>query len=276
MKKKLLVLLFSLAALALVACGGGNDVASSGASAVSAAVAPTPDANTAATPRTTPESTPIAKPKINGQIDERTGVAPMVAIDAEIPIPGSKEGLGLQTDEYTGKLKIGSLTIGWGDPICKIKDQIGSKKEGDTCVASCQCTTKDCGGLNGAYYGKCAPEKYPDGADCRTNKDCASDYCQGNTGGIPYKVLYPLVDKEYGPSGIGKCIPYKAANGEGCYINDHCKSDYCLANTSGLRYGQCGDRYNNPKGYQCTLGSQCASGTCKGNGIVGGLPGICG
>jgi len=244
----------------MVSCGGGNDVASSGSTAVSAAATSTPTPSTTAVTATpTPTN---AEPKVNGQIDERTGVAPMVAIDAEIPIPGSKGGLGLQTDEYTGKLKIGSLTIGWGDPICKIKDQIGSKKEGDTCVASCQCTTKDCGGENEGYAGKCAPEKYPDGKACRTNKNCASDYCKGGTIG--------------GVTNDGTCVPYKAANGEGCWINDHCKSDYCLANTSGLRYGQCGDRYNNPKGYQCTLGSQCASGTCKGNGIVGGLPGICG
>ena len=55
-------------ALALVACGGGNDVASSGTSAVSAA------ASTASTPYT-----PAPEPKVNGQVDERTGVAPVVA-----------------------------------------------------------------------------------------------------------------------------------------------------------------------------------------------------
>ena len=55
-----------LAALALVACGGGNDVASSGATTVSAA-APS-------TPTTTP-----TEAKLNGQVDERTGVAPVVA-----------------------------------------------------------------------------------------------------------------------------------------------------------------------------------------------------
>ena len=68
MKKRLLVLLFSLASLALVSCGGGNDVASSGTTAVSAA-APTPASTTTAT----------TEPKVNGQIDERTGVAPVVA-----------------------------------------------------------------------------------------------------------------------------------------------------------------------------------------------------
>ena len=51
------------ATLALVSCGGGNDVASSGASAVSAAA----------------PSTPTTEAKVNGQIDERTGVAPVVA-----------------------------------------------------------------------------------------------------------------------------------------------------------------------------------------------------
>jgi len=53
--------------LGLVSCGGGNDVASSGATAVSAA-APTPASTTTA-----------SEPKVNGQIDERTGVAPVVA-----------------------------------------------------------------------------------------------------------------------------------------------------------------------------------------------------
>ena len=63
MKKRLLVLLLSLASLTLVSCGGGNDVASSGASVVSAAA-----------PLTT-----TTEPKVNGQIDERTGVAPVAA-----------------------------------------------------------------------------------------------------------------------------------------------------------------------------------------------------
>ena len=82
MKKKLLVLLFSLASLALVSCGGGNDVASSGASAVSAAApATTNDATTASTP---------TKPKINGQIDERTGVA---SVGAKMTI-GAKRKVG--------------------------------------------------------------------------------------------------------------------------------------------------------------------------------------
>ena len=57
--------------LGLVSCGGGNDVASSGASAVSAAAPSTTDATTNA-------STPT-EPQVNGQIDERTGVAPVVA-----------------------------------------------------------------------------------------------------------------------------------------------------------------------------------------------------
>jgi hypothetical protein len=70
MEKKLLVLLFSLASLGLVSCGGGNDVASSGASAVSAAAAPSAVSKPA---------TPTTEAKVNGQVDERTGVAPVVA-----------------------------------------------------------------------------------------------------------------------------------------------------------------------------------------------------
>ena len=61
--------------LGLVSCGGGNDVASSGASAVSAA-APASNVSPASAPATT---TPITEPKVNGQVDERTGVAPVVA-----------------------------------------------------------------------------------------------------------------------------------------------------------------------------------------------------
>jgi hypothetical protein len=71
MEKKLLVLLFSLTSLALVACGGGNDVASSGTTAVSAAA---PVTTTAATTASTP-----TEAKVNGQVDERTGVAPVAA-----------------------------------------------------------------------------------------------------------------------------------------------------------------------------------------------------
>ena len=59
--------------LALASCGGGNDVASSGATAVSAA-APVTTTTASPTPTTTP-----TEAKVNGQIDERTGVAPVVA-----------------------------------------------------------------------------------------------------------------------------------------------------------------------------------------------------
>ena len=54
-----------LATLGLASCGGSNDVASSGATAASAA---------ASTSTTTP-----TEAKLNGQVDERTGVAPVVA-----------------------------------------------------------------------------------------------------------------------------------------------------------------------------------------------------
>ena len=78
MPKNLLMrshLISLLASLALVACGGGNDVASSGATAVSAA-APTP---ASVSPAVTSTSTTTTEPKVNGQVDERTGVAPVVA-----------------------------------------------------------------------------------------------------------------------------------------------------------------------------------------------------
>jgi len=67
--------LMLLATLALMSCGGGNDVASSSASAVSAAA---PVTTTTATAPSTPATT-ATEPKVNGQVDERTGVAPVVA-----------------------------------------------------------------------------------------------------------------------------------------------------------------------------------------------------
>ena len=64
-----------VATLGLASCGGGNDVASSGATAVSAA-APASNASPTSAPSTTTATT---EPKVNDQIDERTGVAPVVA-----------------------------------------------------------------------------------------------------------------------------------------------------------------------------------------------------
>lgn len=65
--------------LGLLSCGGGNDVASSGATAVSAAApATTPDL----IPTTTATAIPITatiEPKHNGQLDERTEVSPVAA-----------------------------------------------------------------------------------------------------------------------------------------------------------------------------------------------------
>ena len=64
----------------LVSCGGGNDVASSGATAVSTMASATATATTA-TESTTAVASPnaITQPKLDGQIDERTGVAPVIA-----------------------------------------------------------------------------------------------------------------------------------------------------------------------------------------------------
>ena len=76
--------LMLVATLGLLSCGGSNDVASSGASAVSAAAAPSAVSKPA---------TPTTEPKVNGQIDERTGVAPVVA-QATIWSPQSNGGCG--------------------------------------------------------------------------------------------------------------------------------------------------------------------------------------
>jgi len=82
-----LTALMLIATLGLVSCGGGNDVASSGTSAVSAA-AP----STATTPST-------SEPKISGQIDERTGVAP-VAAQMTIWTVYSNGGCGYRSNYY--------------------------------------------------------------------------------------------------------------------------------------------------------------------------------
>jgi len=79
MKKKLLVLLFSLVTLGLMSCGGGNDVTSSVTTAVSAATSTTTPVVTPNTTAATPTVSAPTKPKINGQIDEQTGVAPVAA-----------------------------------------------------------------------------------------------------------------------------------------------------------------------------------------------------
>ena len=90
--------------LGLVSCGGGNDVASSGASAVSAA-APASNASPASAP-----STAATEPKVNGQIDERTGVAPVVA---KMTISGSvnyyTDPSGNYYNGFYGPSRVGTL-----------------------------------------------------------------------------------------------------------------------------------------------------------------------
>ena len=64
----------------LVSCGGGNDMAASGATAVSAAASATATPTTATeSPTAVASPNAITQPKLNGQIDERTGVAPVLA-----------------------------------------------------------------------------------------------------------------------------------------------------------------------------------------------------
>ena len=84
-----------VATLRLVSCGGGNDVASTGASAVSAAAPVT--------------STTATEPKVNGQIDERTGVAP-VAAQATIWTPLSNGGCGKSSTFRDG---VGGPSLTW-------------------------------------------------------------------------------------------------------------------------------------------------------------------
>ena len=79
--------------LTLASCGGGNDVASSGASAVSAAASATTTTATASAPSTL--ATPTTEPKVNGQVDERTGVAPMAAQMTVAPWCSKYEGFNV-------------------------------------------------------------------------------------------------------------------------------------------------------------------------------------
>ena len=87
--------------LILASCGGGNDVASSGASAVSAAASATTTTATASAPSTTTAATTTTEPKVNGQVDERTGVAPVVA-QATIWTPYSNGGCLQSVSMYYG------------------------------------------------------------------------------------------------------------------------------------------------------------------------------
>ena len=84
-----------VATLGLVSCGGGNDVASTGASAVSAAAPVTSTTATASAP-----SKAATEPKVNGQVDERTGVAP-VAAQATLWSPTDNGGCG-NSSSYKG------------------------------------------------------------------------------------------------------------------------------------------------------------------------------
>jgi len=129
MKKKLLLLLLSLASLALVSCGGGNDIASSGASAVSAAAPTTASVSPAVT---SPLST--IELKVNGQIDERTGVAPMAA------------QMTIWTVYSNGGCANSSSFGGWGQPLtsaqmyaCEIATMNAS-------------TNAQCSALGGTFY----------------------------------------------------------------------------------------------------------------------------
>jgi len=128
--KKRLVLLFSLATLGLVSCGGGNDVASSGASAVSAAAPVT-------TSTTTPTTT---EPKVNGQIDERTGVAPVVAQATLCTAPACPSPPNPWTVYSNGGCMKTSLYGGSGPSLTKDQDNacreaLWNTPNGKDCIA---------------------------------------------------------------------------------------------------------------------------------------------
>ena len=92
-----------LATLTLLSCGGGNDVASSVSTAVSAAATST---STPSTTAVTATPTPTnAEPKVNGQIDERTGVAPVAA------------QMTIWTVYSNGGCANSSSFGGWGQPL---------------------------------------------------------------------------------------------------------------------------------------------------------------
>jgi len=106
MKTKSLILLIGFIAplmmLGLVSCGGGNEVASSGASAVSAtASVSNPDASPIGSPSTITATKQTTEPKVNGQIDERTGVA---AVAAQLSVSNNVFCLASATYGGTGPL----------------------------------------------------------------------------------------------------------------------------------------------------------------------------
>ena len=119
--------LMLVATLGLISCGGGNDVTSSGATAVSAAAPVT--TNDATTTASTP-----TEPKINGQVDERTGVAP-VAAQATIWTPYSNGGC------------LNNATFGgfWGPPL--------TQAQYNTCIYVLDITTTaaGCSALGGSW-----------------------------------------------------------------------------------------------------------------------------
>ncbi|CAN1491359.1 hypothetical protein MCEZE4_00215 [Burkholderiaceae bacterium] len=124
-----------LSLVTLASCGGGNDVASSGASAISATAL-----SSSTTTDLTPATAATAEPKLNGQIDERTGVA-AVAAQANIWSPYSNGGCAQSK----------SLSNGGG--ILLTTPQI------DACLTALAAATSQaqCSALGGYwfYYGGC-------------------------------------------------------------------------------------------------------------------------
>ena len=108
-------------------------------------------------------------------------------------------------------------------------------------------------------------EKRTGGSRCRENRECESDMCKGNWGGLKWGVCTAQ------GSTSGVC---REANEE-CWHRLHCCSKICRGNFGGLRKGRCADHDSSQsmhlwkeEGDACRNNEECASGTCEGGVCV--------
>ena len=108
-------------------------------------------------------------------------------------------------------------------------------------------------------------EKRTGGSRCRENRECETDVCKGNWGGLKWGVCTAQ------GSTSGVC---REANEE-CWHRTDCCSKVCRGNFGGLRKGRCADHDSSQsmhlwkeEGDACRNNEECASGTCEGGVCV--------
>lgn len=127
---------------------------------------------------------------------------------------------------YQGQTTKGACLPGQSQPA-------PSKKPGETCSSSAECTSLMC--LSGVCRVKCTPSN-------PTECDADSEACAP----IP-------------ATGIGACVPEEkpklAANGAKCYAPNECQSDICLKTDLNADYGLCRQackgKFSCPEGFAC-------------------------